>query len=124
MEFPSGVPGSEAPVDDGPGLVALAFQGLGLPAERSLVGEPLLQAGAGQYAELDFRHIQPSAVLGRMVKLQPFGNSPGLGSRERFVQRRLAMGIQIVQNHSNHRDLRVGLIHQPAHLVGEVLLEG
>ena len=31
------------------------------------------------------------------------------------------MGVQIVQDHSHHRDLWIGLIHQPAHLAGEVL---
>ena len=30
------------------------------------------------------------------------------------------MGIQIVQLHSDHREHRVGLIHQPPHLVGKV----
>ncbi len=31
------------------------------------------------------------------------------------------MGVQIVQDHSNHRDIRIGVIHQTAHLVGKVL---
>ena len=30
------------------------------------------------------------------------------------------MGIQIVQHHSDHRSIWVGLIHQPPHLVGKV----
>ncbi len=56
------------------------------------------------------------------MELQPLGDAPRLRRRERLVQRRLAMGVQIVQDHSNHRDIRIGLIHQPAHLVGKVLL--
>ena len=41
-----------------------------LPPESFLVGESLSEAGAGQYAELDFRHIQPTPVLGGVVELQ------------------------------------------------------
>ena len=41
-----------------------------------------------------------------------------------LVQRRRAVGVQIIQHHSHHsrhRDPRVGFVHQPAHPVGEVL---
>ena len=31
------------------------------------------------------------------------------------------MGVQIIQNHPDHRDIGIGLIHQPAHLMPEVL---
>ena len=96
MKFGSGVLGFEPPVDTSSGGVALPHQRLGFPPERLLVGEPLLQARAGQYAELNFRHVQPTAMLWRVVELQPFGNPPGLGSRERLVQRRRAVGVQVV----------------------------
>ena len=83
--------------------------------------EPLLQAGAGQDAELDLRHVQPTPVLGRVMKLQPPGNPPGFLSRESLVQRCPAMGIQIVQDNPYHLGFRVGFIRQPAHPAGEVL---
>ena len=63
MKFGPGILGVEPPVDGGSGGVALPHQGLGFPPERLPVGEPLPQAAAGQYAELDFRHVQPTAVL-------------------------------------------------------------
>ena len=84
-------------------------------------GDALLEAGAGQHAELDFRHIQPTPVLGGVVELQPFGDPAGLGRWEGLVQGSCPVGVQIVQDHSHHRDLWIGLIHQPAHLAGEVL---
>ena len=56
VQFGSGVMGVEAPVDGGLGGVALSNQSLDLPPESFLVGEPLSEAGTGQYAELDFRH--------------------------------------------------------------------
>ena len=44
-----------------------------------------VQAGAGQHAELNLGHVQPTAVLGGVVELQ---NPPGLRRRERLVQGR------------------------------------
>ncbi len=37
---------------------------LDFPLESLLVGEPLFQAGAGQYTELDVCHVQPTSMLG------------------------------------------------------------
>ena len=39
-----------------PRLVSLLHRGPDFPLERFRVREPLPQAGAGQHAELDFRH--------------------------------------------------------------------
>ena len=67
--------------------VALRDQSIDFPPEGLLAGEPLLQAGAGQDAELDLRHVQPTSMLGGIVELQPPGNPPGFLSRESLVQR-------------------------------------
>ena len=56
MQFGSGTLGVEPPVDDGLGGAPFPHQGLDFTLEGLLVGEPLPQAGAGQHAELDFRH--------------------------------------------------------------------
>ena len=55
------------------------------------------------------------------MELQPFGNPPGLRCRERFVPRRHAVSVQVVQDDPDHLDLRIGLVHQPSHLLGKVL---
>ena len=60
-------------------------------------------------------------MLGGVVKLQPFGDTPSLRRRKGLIQRRLAVGIEVVQDHSYHRDVGIGLVHQPAHLMGKVL---
>ena len=78
MEFGTGVLDAEAPVDAGLSFVSFQFQGVDLPAEGFLVGEALPEATAGEDAELDLRHIQPTAVLGSVVKLQPLGDAPRL----------------------------------------------
>ena len=121
MEFVSGVLDAKAPVDATLSFVPLQSQGLDLSAEGCLVGETLPETDAGEDAELDLRHIQPAAMLGRVVKLQPFGDAPGLRRRKGLIQRRHLVGVQIAQDHSDHRDVGICFVHQPAHLMGEVL---
>ena len=120
MEFGSGVLDAEAPSDAGLTLVSLQFKGLHLPAEGILIGDALSEAVAREDTELDLSHIEPATMLGGVVKLQPPRDAPRLRRRKGLVQRRRAMGIEVVQNHSDHRDTGVGLVHQPAHLMGEV----
>ena len=80
MELPPGVLGSKPPVDGGLGGIALPLQGLDFPAEGGLGGDTLTEARASQHAKLDLRHIQPTAVLGRVVKLEAFHDTPKHGS--------------------------------------------
>ena len=121
VKFGSGILGIEPPVDGGFCGVALLLQSLDFLPEGLLVGKPLFEARAGQNAELYLRHIEPTAVLGGVVKLQPLGDAPGLRRWEGLVQGRCPVSVQIVQDRPHHLGFRVGFIHQPAHLVGEVL---
>lgn len=121
MELSAGIEDVKAPVDPGLSLVPLQFQGLDLPAEGFLIGETLSQATAGDDAELDLRHIQPTAMLGCVVKFQPFGDAPSLRCGKDLLQGRNAVGVQIVQNQPDYRNMGIGLVHQPPHLLGEVL---
>ena len=55
------------------------------------------------------------------MKFQPLDDAPSLRRGKGLVKRCSAMGVQVVQGQANHRDLGVGFINQPEHLVGEVL---
>ena len=46
---------------------------------------------------------------------------PGLRSWERLVQGCRTVRVQVVHDHPHHRGLRVSFVHQPTHLMGEVL---
>ncbi len=121
MEFGSGVLDAEAPSEAGLSLVSLQLQSANPPAERIPVRDPLPETIAGEDAEFDLRHIQPTAMLGRAVKIQTPGNPAGLSRRKALIQRGLAAGIEVVQHNSYHRRIRVSLVCQPAHLLGEAL---
>ena len=77
MELGSGILGAEAPVDGGLGGVALGLVGADGSSQIYVVAVASLQTGSGQYAELDFRHVQPAGVLGGVVKLETFHDAPG-----------------------------------------------
>ena len=55
-------------------------------------GSRCFRPGADQYAELDFRQVQPTAMLGGIVKLQPFSDAPGFLGGEGLVQGRHSGG--------------------------------
>ena len=85
MELPPGVLSSKAPIDGGLVGIALPFQGLDFPEERSLVGDAPPEARAGQHAKLNLCHVQPTAVFGCVVELQPFHDAPGLSRGKGLV---------------------------------------
>ena len=60
-------------------------------------------------------------MLGGVAELQTLGYAARLSLRKGLVERRHPMRVQIVQAHSDHGNTGVSLIHQPAHLMGEVL---
>ena len=85
MKLCPGILGVKPPMDGSSGGIALPFQGLYFPAESGLVRDTPPEAGASQNAKLDLRHVEPTAVFGRVVELQPFYDPPGLGGGEGLV---------------------------------------
>ena len=65
MEFASGVLGSEPPVNGSSYRVPLRHAGADGSFQAVFNSVASAQAGPGQHAELDLRHIQPASVLGR-----------------------------------------------------------
>ncbi len=102
MELPPGVLGSKPPVDGSLGGIALLFQGPDFPAEGGLVGDTPPEAGASQHAKFDLRHVEPAAMFGCVMKLQPFYDAPGLRGGEGLVQGSWPMGVQVIQDNPDH----------------------
>ena len=88
--------GCEPPVYGGSGGVALGLISADVPLQGFFVGVTSLEAGSGQHAELDLRHVQPATVLGGVVELQALGDPPGFGGREGLIEGRSAMSVQVV----------------------------
>ena len=85
-ESGSGVAGGEVPVD-----LPLVGVGGGLPGgeldvEDVEVVDAPVEALPGQGGELDLGDVEPGAVLGGVVNLQPLRECSGLGRFERLVE--------------------------------------
>ena len=73
-----------------------------------------------QDAQLDLGHVQPTAVLGRVMKLQLLDKASGFRRLEGFVERTRPVRVEIVEHDADDFRLRVSFIHQPFHLLCKV----
>src|SRR5919199_6142952 len=96
-ELDAGVRGRELPIGFDSGGIAPAPPSVDMALERCLVAHPVRQIGA-EGAQLDFGHIQPRAVLGRVMDLETVGDALGLLGRERLVERGRGVGVELVHD--------------------------
>ena len=68
---------------------------LELMRRRRVASSPMRQTGTRQNGEFHLGHIEPTAVLGRVVKFQPLGVASLLW-REGFIERGRFVRIEIV----------------------------
>ena len=108
VKFDAGVGRGELPAD-----LALVVVGCGLPGgefgvEDVEVVDPAGQALAGQGGQLDLGDVEPGAVLGCVVDLEPLGQRACFGWLERFVERTEGVRVEVV--HDQDDPLRVGVV--------------
>ena len=56
------------------------------------VVDSAIQALAGEHADLDLDHVEPTGMLGGVVELQSAQNSPGFGGREGLIEGAYGVG--------------------------------
>ena len=120
MQLSSRIFSRKTPLDLGAGGVALVFQLLDFTLERGFVSDASVQALATKDAQLDFRHVQPTAMLRRVVKLQFAKYPPRFFWREPLVERGRLVHVQVVHHDPHPLGKRKGYVGKPLHLVGEV----
>ena len=90
--------------------------------ECLLIWDTAIETLLLENTQFDFGHIQPTTVLGGVMKLQFPGDPARLCRRKRLVQRGRLMGVEMVQHHAHHDGFWVALVYQPLHFIGEVEL--
>jgi len=75
--------------------VATLEPGLDLAFERGPVGDAAVEALPGQHGQLRFRHVEPAAVLGRVVPLEALDKAACLLRRERLVECGRHVGVRL-----------------------------
>src|SRR5215210_4583091 len=74
--------------------------------------DPAVEALAGKDAQLRLCHVQPTAVLGRVVDLQSLPQPPRLRGGKRLVQCPTRVGIQVVADQDQALRLRIVLLQE------------
>src|SRR6476646_12243257 len=86
LQFDACVGSGELPVCLGVVLVAVLLPGGDFLDQRLLVGDPPIEALARQDTEFRFGHIQPTAVLGRVMPFEPLDETACLGGGEGLIE--------------------------------------
>ncbi len=97
----------EAPVDLGLAVVAVLFPSGDLTAHCLQILNASVEALTTQGAQLDFRNVEPTAVLGRVVDLQAFRQVAGFLRGEGLVQRLDSMRVEVVHHQRDPLSLRI-----------------
>ena len=98
LEFEAGVRGGESPVDGGGCRIARPLPGGRFAGEKFPGGHPSAQALAREHAQFNPGHVQPTAVLRRVVDLHAARQPVGFCGRERFVEADAAVGVERVHH--------------------------
>ena len=120
FQFHAGVGGGEPPVDFREGLVSLFFPSGDLLRQERLAFKASVQALTREDTQLRLRHVQPTAVFGRVVALKPRRQGEGGRGIECFIQAGDALRVEVV--HHQHQDggFRVDEQQQVTHEPGPV----
>jgi hypothetical protein len=79
-------------------LIAFGLPGVDLQLQGFDIRDPATQTLRGKNGELTFGHIEPTAVLGCVVKLQFACEAARFGGHKCFVERGGCMRIEIIHH--------------------------
>lgn len=121
-QFGARILAGELPGDGTTRSIALDLQSIDAPSQGSQTISATGQAAALENANLDFSHIQPTAMFGRVVKLDSAQDAPRFCWWKGFINGRRRMRIQVVLNDPKIFCVRIHPINQPADLLGVIKL--
>ena len=95
------VRGSELPVGLGVVGISIIFPGCDFVDEGLFIRNAAIEALGRKNTEFGLRHIEPTAVLWRVMPFEPFGQPPCFGSGKSFIERSLGVGVEIILHQSD-----------------------
>src|SRR5512144_1508959 len=115
-----GIGRGELPIDTLLAVIAPGLPRLGFLTQGVDIRETAVQTLAGEDAEVHLSKVQPTAVLGGLVNLQPLRQAPGGFRREGFIKRTRLMGVEIVADQTHPGRLRILDLQQGLDFSGPV----
>ena len=113
---------SELPLDSSLLGVPRLLPGVDFRPQKVLAGDTPVQTLAAEDADLDFRHVQPTGVLGRVVELHATQEFGGGTLTQDVVEAFLEMGVQVIEHQVHPTRLGIRPNEQPLDEGDEVSL--
>ena len=117
--FGAGFSGCEAPGDLGAGGVSV-LPHAATRNETGIAFDAAVKALAGEDADLDLNHVEPTGVLGNVVELDAAKQAPRFFSWEGLIEGAGRIGRQIVEHDADAFGLGIMEVGEFAHVDGEV----
>src|SRR5258708_25864565 len=117
MELVTSIIGGKAPRDGAALSIAIGLQGSNTLVQVLHACHPTRQTASRKDTDLDLRHVQPTAMFGRVMKLDSLQDPPRLGWREGFIQGSGRMRVEVILHDANVFHVRIDRIDQPSDAV-------
>ena len=101
FEFMPGDSDSKTPMDFDLLFVAPFFPRADLATQHISVVQPATKALSRQHTNFDFRHVEPTGVLGRVMELQAVEQPPRFIRGKCLIQGGPRVGVQVVEHQTN-----------------------
>ncbi len=96
LEFDTGACCGELPIGLGVVGISIIFPSCDFVGEGLFVRDAPIEALGRKDNQFGLRHIEPTAVLWRVMPFEPFGQPPCFGGGKSFIKRSLGVGVEIV----------------------------
>src|SRR3974390_1003068 len=106
LEFDAGVIGRELPIGFGVMGIAVSLPCGDLTVEELFVGDAAGKTLRRKNGEFGFRHIEPTAVLWRIMPFEPLDEPSCFVWRKSLVQRCGFVGAEVVLHHNGILGIR------------------
>ena len=120
FQLDTGILSSELPVDGGRSLITSCFPGSHFFAKELFLPDTLVQALTGKDIEFNLSHIEPTAMLWRVVELNAFQNAPRFFWDKRFIESGWLVDAEVVLHESDARRMGIPDIDQDFQALGIV----
>src|SRR6266487_54482 len=120
MHLSASISAGKAPMDAAVMRIALSRQGHNVLPEVIEALDAFGQTPPLKNADLDLGHIQPTAMLGRVMHLQSLPDALRFLRWERLVEAGRRVCVEIVHHQANHTCLGIDLIGQPADRLSKI----
>src|SRR6266487_1595271 len=120
MHLSASISAGKAPMDAAVMRIALSRQGHNVLPEVIEALDAFGQTPPLKNADLDLGHIQPTAMLGRVMHLQSLPDALRFLRSERLVEAGRRVCVEIVHHQANHTCLGIDLIGQPADRLSKI----